>query len=496
MTAGLAISGVINVDVSLTPRAIGMRNFGAALIAGDIDVIDVAERIRQYATLEEVAADFGTTLPEYKAAALHFSQTPQSDLLYIGRWARTPTAAVLHGRELSSSERNISHFNQITSGSFKIEIDGTAEEVDGLNFSTAPNLNGVAALITAGFAGAATVLWDASRSRFDVISDTTGALSSIGYATAGASGTNISGLLGIAASDDTPAPVAGVGAETAVQAAAILVDYSSRWYALEWACEVPPTDDAYVEVSELVEGQAIRRVHGITTTKTGNKDHTIENSLSTRLKDLGYNSTFVQYSSRSPYAVASLWSRFSTINFEAQNTTITAKFKTEPGVVAEFLTETEAATLRSRNCNVFVQYQNDAAIIQEGVMSGGWFIDERLGLDWLQNAIQTDVFNLFYTTPTKIPQTDAGTALIATTVAATLDRAVNNGLIAPGQWNGPPIGQVAHGDNLPRGYYIYTPLVATQSQADREARKSVPIQVLIKLAGAVHSADVLVSVNR
>ena len=75
-------------------------------------------------------------------------------------------------------------------------------------------------------------------------------------------------------------------------------------------------------------------------------------------------------------------------------------------------------------------------------------------------------------------------------------RAVNNGLVAPGVWNAGGFGQLQQGQMLSSGYYVYAPLVASQSQADREARKSVPIQVAAKLAGAVHSVNVLINVNR
>lgn len=43
---------------------------------------------------------------------------------------------------------------------------------------------------------------------------------------------------------------------------------------------------------------------------------------------------------------------------------------------------------------------------------------------------------------------------------------------------------------------MYQPPIATQSQADREARKSVTFQVAAKEAGAIHGADILVNVNR
>jgi len=49
---------------------------------------------------------------------------------------------------------------------------------------------------------------------------------------------------------------------------------------------------------------------------------------------------------------------------------------------------------------------------------------------------------------------------------------------------------------LDLGYYVFSPSYTEQLQADREARKSVPINVAIKLAGAIHSVDILINYNR
>ncbi|WP_310670217.1 DUF3383 family protein, partial [Burkholderia multivorans] len=115
---------------------------------------------------------------------------------------------------------------------------------------------------------------------------------------------------------------------------------------------------------------------------------------------------------------------------------------------------------------------------------------------WFRNRIETDVYNLLYQSPTKIPQTDGGNALIAATISAACEAAVNNGYLAPGVWNSAGFGALNQGDTLAKGYYVYAPPIATQSQADREARKSVTFQVAAKEAGAIHSVDIIVTVNR
>jgi hypothetical protein len=46
------------------------------------------------------------------------------------------------------------------------------------------------------------------------------------------------------------------------------------------------------------------------------------------------------------------------------------------------------------------------------------------------------------------------------------------------------------------GYYIYSQPIAQQLQAQREARIAPLVQIAIKLAGAIHSSDVLVVIQR
>ncbi len=141
-------------------------------------------------------------------------------------------------------------------------------------------------------------------------------------------------------------------------------------------------------------------------------------------------------------------------------------------------------------------YNNGKAILQHGTMAGGWYFDERHGLDWLQNLMQTEIFNLLYTSATKIPQTEQGVGKISGVIARCCAQGVTNGLIAPGVWNADDIGQLARGDMLTNGFYIYHQPLADQAQSEREQRKAPVFQTALKLAGAVHSVDVLVNVNR
>lgn len=496
-SAGLATSDVVQVDVFLTPTAVPLRNFGAALIIGPTPkTIDTSERLRLYTTLTGVTVDFGTTTPEYLAADLFFSQNPSPSILYIGRWAQSATAASIHGGSPTAPNQVVSGWTGVTTGSMAITIDGVVKTLSGLNFGAQTNMNGVAGVIQTALGGGITCVWNASYARFEIYSGTTGVSSTMTYATPTGSGVDVSTKSGLSLAGGASAPVNGIAAETPLAALSTLALYGS-WYGAAFAPTNTGdiTDAQLVACAGFIQAAVPRRIFAVTSMEPSSLDPTQTSDIGSQLKALGYNRSFVQYSSSSPYAAISAFSRAFTVNFGANNTTITLKFKSEPGVAAEFLNESQASSLKGKNVNVFVEYANGAAIIQEGVMSDGTFFDTMHGTDWLQNLVQTDIFNAMLTTPTKVPQTDPGMHVLSTVVENSLVAGVNNGLIAPGQWNGPPIGQIKTGQFLPKGFYLYTPAMASQDQADRAQRKAVPMQAAIKLGGAIHSAYVALNVN-
>ena len=283
--------------------------------------------------------------------------------------------------------------------------------------------------------------------------------------------------------------------ETLLQAVNAALQFTN-WYGLGIAHTDALADADVLSVATAIESASVSRILAVTTQDPDALVTATTTDLASKLKAGSYGRTFCQYSSSSKYAALSAFGRAFTVNFNGNNTTITLKFKQEPVVTYETLTTAQAAALDAKDANVFVYYANDTAIIQQGVMSNGDFFDERHGLDWLQNYVQTNLFNLLYTSTTKIPQTEAGITRLLTNVEQSMDQAVSNGLVAAGIWNGGPIGQVSPGDTLTKGYYVYANPLSTQAQADREKRKAPLIQVACKLAGAVHFADVQINVVR
>jgi hypothetical protein len=497
MASTQPVSRVVNVAVQLTPAAAQSQTLSSLLYLGNSPVVDPVERFRTYATLAAVAADFGTSADEYKAALRWFGQTPQPTQLLVGRWVNAPSKGGLRGATLSAGAQAIATWNAVTTGAFKLQKDGAvAVTVSALNFAGAANLNAVAALIQAG-AGmpvGVTVTWNPAYGRFEFESGTAGPTGGVSFLTAPAAGVDVSAMLGGLAGGGGYV-YAGQALETVAAALALFDDnYGQRFYGVS----LPPLTVAAdtLAAAAYVEAAGPKHVLFNTTQDAGTLSGASTTDVAYQLKQLACRRTLTQYSSSAAHAAISAAARLLTVNYEDVGTAITLKFKQEPGIVAEALSVTQALAAEAKNANLFVSYENGTAILEQGVMASGDFADTVTGADWLATTIQRDVWNLFYSSTTKIPQSDDGANLVQTAVEARCAQAVNNGLAAPGVWNAGGFGILAQGDYLPKGYYVYIAPMRGQSQADRAARRCPPIQVAIKLAGAIHSVDLTINVNQ
>ncbi len=217
-TSSLSANSLVTVDVNLGIAGVQSQSLSNMLIVGTSDVIDVQSRIRNYTTLSGVVADFGTSLPEYYAAATYFAQSPQPTTLSIGRWAKTATAGILIGAPVSPTNQLVSTWTAISNGAFQIAVNGGSVTAIGpINFSSVTNLNGVASLIEAALLAAsitATVLWNSSYQQFTIESAVTGPTSAISFLSSPVSGTDISSMLGLTVLSSGAYTVPGIAAET------------------------------------------------------------------------------------------------------------------------------------------------------------------------------------------------------------------------------------------------------------------------------------------
>ena len=194
--------------------------------------------------------------------------------------------------------------------------------------------------------------------------------------------------------------------------------------------------------------------------------------------------------------VAAYAGRMFSVNFAAQNSTITANLKTLRTIAADTaITQTIYTTLKNLGVDAYVTYGGVAKVVSNANGNDNYFDDVYNRL-WFKMGMKVAIFNVLATVGTKIPQTEVGMNNVKAGARRFCDQAVYNGFLAPGRWNGSETfgdPEDFHRNIEDFGYFVYSAPVSEQSQADRLERKTPVIQIAGKQAGAFHSASIIVS---
>jgi hypothetical protein len=497
----LSVNSLINVEVSLAAAGAQGQDTSDLLLLTGNTVIDLTTRYRIYTSLSAVGIDFGTDSLEYAAALLHFSQVPQPPRLLIARWAQAAAAGQLIGGALTAQQQAIANFVAVgADGGFSVAIDGNAvQHITGINLSEVANLNAVAAAITTALAGSATVTWNPVYGQFTATSATTGAASAVSFfsAAVGVGVTDITPLLGLASTFSGSMEVQGAAAETALAAATLMdASFGGKWYALVMPSITADAD--HVAVAQFIEATKRKHFYGVTTGEAGCLVPTSTTDLGYLLAQANVKKTAWMYSSSSAVAIVSLLARILFVDYTAQNTVINLMYKNCPGLTAENLSDTANAALAAKNGNVFQELDNGVSIITTGTTATtNVFIDTIIGADVFAVTLQVGIFNALYTSTTGIAQDDSGMHILVAAAQAVCDQFLANGYLGPNDWTNAGFGTLNSsgrtGDYLEDGYYVYAQPVVTQAKAQRAARIAVPIQIAATCAGAINTANVLVT---
>jgi hypothetical protein len=288
--------------------------------------------------------------------------------------------------------------------------------------------------------------------------------------------------------------------ETFVEALQACREASSEWYIA--VCLGADYAD-HIACAAYIESATPYSVYAYTTSDAECLTGTASPpDIFTYLKSLDYARTIGQYATTQTavypnniYAIVAIMGYACGQNSGLANSAFTLKFKQETGIAVEPLTSSQINIIEGNNGNVYLNYANYYTIFEQGKMANGDFFDERINLDMFVNNLQLTIMDLLYQNP-KIPQTDAGVTQLIQACNEACDEAVRIGFLGPGTWTGANVLNLKTDDPLPAGYLVQAESLSTQSQADREARESVPLYVAIKEAGAVHSVLIGVYVNR
>jgi hypothetical protein len=449
-----------------------------------------------------VASAFAANLPEYRKANLFLAQTPTPPPALVAKRLPSGAAARLAGGSVSDA---VADYTSITAGGFDITIDGTLEQVSGINLSTATSMGGTApsvasllqAAVRVATSSTETVTWDPDNDRFMIASHLTTSSSAVTFAsspTAGGGAVDISATLGLtAATYAEELPVVAAESTMAASLNNIVAFCQKKGFAFHnVTCCTDQTDD---EIKAAMDWCNLHRKQFFFTQKPTSAD------FGTYGKGLSYTA-FGVYKGQTgatgdDIADAAAMAKASVIDFTQPNGLKTMKFQQLVGVARDDINTGAMTVINAKGLNAYVNLQG-FPMLQHGIATNGRWFDEVLGLAWLEDAVSTNIFAglIARAAMGKTPQTDGGVQMIVKDIEAALADAVTCGLIAPAVWNFAGVGSVKQGEFLPKGYFIYAQPVAQQNTSDRQARKSPPITILLCGAGAIQGVQVVMNFQR
>lgn len=443
-------------------------------------------RVRYYSTLDAVLEDFDTSSQAYFAASAFFSRSERPNTMAIGAAVESPIAATLTG-----GVADMTKLTNLTDGSFAITVDGQEFEVTGITTDTSPVLAAIANAIDTAInaKGTATV----KDGALVISSKTTGDESTISYATAASSGTDISALLMLT---DTTAANKYDGYTPGTLADELnLIQTAARCAGraiFGWVIDAKWRDtEDQKTVADYLAAQDPAYFSACTNAASA-YNTADETNIAYYCKNKGYNGVSVIYHDNPQvYPDMSYAALALSVNYALENSTLTMKFKQLDGIEPSPLTETQVSALAARNCNCYVLMGNTSRVIREGTQSADtWFTDSFVNLMNYKEELQVEVFNVFLRNK-KVPYTTAGQDLLVSAAAKINNRYTRNGTFADREVE--TTDNESGVETLP-ATSISPTLVAQATTSERAARIAPPIAITCYEAGAFHSVSLTVTV--
>ena len=497
----VSIKNVVTVTL-LQGGALAMAdnpNVVAMMTSEQQGPLSSASRYRIYSEAGSVAADFGTASQAYDFALSFFATQPNATnaggFLVMGYWRGddeevAATTASLNGAQLSEATV-VSALQQVADGTLDVDIDGVTENLTALDFQATTTLDEIAVVIDTALTGATASISD---QRVVITSDTSGASSTVTFASDPGTGTFIGQTLAL---------TTGSGGFLTQGAAAETLTAETKLAGItELRSQVKfrgamfidnPTD---IESKDLAEwGQANDVLqYDVFESPTNLLVDPTNAVWDIKLSGLtNYRMLYSKAGNRK--LAASYMARAHTVNFAAENSALTMHLK-ELSVAAEEYSQTEVNNAKTVGLDLYTTIKLTPVILTSGA---NVFTDERYNLIALVDFIQVDMYNLLKLTGTKIPQTRRGVNQLIDQAEKTTRQFVRAGVAAPGTWSSPDYfgnRETFEQSILNNGFYWLAGSLAAQAQNSREARESPVLQGAVKMAGAIHSVDLIITVNR
>ncbi len=407
------------------------------------------------------------------------------------------TQYIMYGTNASSAyittpEITVENFNDVSKGTFTITIDGEETQPKNLNFTKVETINDIVTVLNGAGLNCGIAVVEENKIQFTTPTAGTKGSIEIKETQIDSNGTDIYeapylngitavSVLGVNSSGTTLQDALLQAQEVSYCGGIMTTQYLENDAILNNSKYIQGTDHIYFEVTQSLDNIAI----------LGNE---IKSNSLTKTRLLAYSSNGAIGAKQ---ALASYVTVAQSVNYSGANTVLTMNLKELGGITPD-------TNLNQTYYNLAEQYGVDIYASTEGVncvysFDNGYYTDEATTDLWLKKSLQVNGFNYLRETKTKIPQTETGMIGLKSAYEQSCISGVRNGSFAPGTWNDAiPFGNP---DDFLRniqeqGYYIYSLPITQQEQAEREKRIAPVVQIALKRAGAIHSSDVIVNIQR
>lgn len=500
----LSLNRFFRVLLPKTPAAVQVQDQSLAVYVTDQWSDQFVENLYMYASSQvEVEQTFGTNSEIAKATSKAFSHPAKPRQVLIAYWNKTGAAVVARANSLTATASPLPFANLKASYNFTITSRNVTETVAYASTEAVVDYDTFVTALNAALGAESRFVFSYANGVFALSSKINGAdvdTDNIGITVNTYEANNIAddlrltinrGVKQIRGIDgSTPA------AQSIVELIAALDDKQPNYYGFYNTATV--TDQEIEDTHDRLLASNRFHIYVMTALADYLLDFNQSNPLY-RIAQKNSQIMLVQLNKLGDkHAAVQAMVQISSTNWEGVNTAQTLKFKSLNSVQSdEGITTTLANKADRLGINYYTDYDG-TTFLAEGRTVGVelFFADSTVGRHAYATRLQAAGATRLIQQP-KIPQTDEGQITLESALVPVHEQFVRNGFLGRGlTWNGVGFGELSTGQILENGWYMYSDSYALQSQSDREARKAMPIQIAAKEAGAIHSADILVYMER
>lgn len=374
--------------------------------------------VLEFAGLDAVGNWFGLGSNEYKFAAKYFGYVSKSgnipQKISFALHSTEAKAARLYGKAKATT---LAYLKTLTNASITFKIDGTEHALTGLSFASATSFADVAIVIGSALSDAGTFAYDATLARFVVTSSTTGAESTMDYATGG-----LASVLGMDAGSNGAILSDGSAISTGLNALSESAELTNNFYSFTFLTSVAGEEEA---IAEWVKAQNVRYMWslGVTTANASTMASALSEYDGVGLT-LSADCVFL------PMAIAAA------INYDLPNASVDFMYQQAAGIEASVTSATDQEAYDAIRVNYYGTTQQAGNLIsfyQDGKLQGsipsmGVYVNEA----WLKDALFTSILNLRLSLDS-LPANETGLAYVKTAIQEVIGKAQNNGVISAGK---------------------------------------------------------------